>query len=90
MTERYRPSNGTDGEFFYEGWCAKCERERPSRQCSILTRTFICNIDDPEYPTEWVYGPNDVPCCTAFRPHKTKPHNHFPRIRDKRQIKMPL
>ena len=25
MTEKYRPSNGTEGEWFMEEWCGRCQ-----------------------------------------------------------------
>ena len=76
----YRPSNGTEGEFFYDDWCARCERERAFRGgdtaagCPIFTATLVLAADDPDYPREWVYGlrvPGEAlpwPCCTAFVP----------------------
>lgn len=74
MTELplYRPSNGSEGDGFMEGWCDRCERDRAFREatgdaegCEILCRTLIYDITDPEYPREWVEG-EDGPKCTAF------------------------
>lgn len=74
--QKYRPSNGTEGEIFMAQWCHSCRRDRASREdggdpadgCEILARTFaIPTVEDPEYPSEWRYRPDDGrPMCTAF------------------------
>ena len=72
MAEKYRPSNGTAGIAFDDQWCSNCERDRAWREddkndpCQILSNTMIYNVDDPEYPAEWIYGADGRPCCTAF------------------------
>ena len=70
----YRPSNGTEGGSFMCDWCCKCERDRKYQEdedkgepCDILSRTFVFDIDDPEYPVEWIYK-DGQPTCTAFIP----------------------
>lgn len=68
--ERYRPSNGTEGAFFIEAWCCKCERDR-NQDCPIVAATFVYDVDDPEYPSEWCYDETADPLaaepkCTAF------------------------
>lgn len=75
----YRPSNGTEGEFFYHNWCEHCGKELISVDpldysgaCEILTRTMFFEIGDPEYPKEWVAELDDdtgyeEPKCTAFQ-----------------------
>ena len=60
----YRPGNGTEGDIFYSEWCALCHHDLNDR-CEILTRTFIYDLRDPEYPTEWVTRKGH-PTCTAF------------------------
>lgn len=88
-TEPYRPSNGTEGEMFYERWCANCERER-GKKCRILTLTFALDIDDPHYPKQWVCD-TDVPYlesnprCTAFTERRAHDPAPLTIIRDKRQ-----
>lgn len=74
MIERYRPSNSTEGECFFESWCRHCQRDRSMREgdpidecddnelCDIIARSFRGEVD------EWVYGPDDEPMCTAFVP----------------------
>ena len=69
MSERYRPSNGTEGMGFYENWCDRCVKDRPEDEdggCKVLYRSLAYHIDDPEYPDEWVYDADGNPCCTAF------------------------
>jgi len=70
----YRPSNGTEGEWFYGAFCAHCIRESASRTenadpgdgCDILAATYAFGISDPNYPREWRYV-DGKPVCTAFR-----------------------
>lgn len=74
MREKYLPSNGTEGEIFFDGWCRQCARDRSMRDgepfddcddnelCDIIARAFRGEVD------EWVYGPDDEPMCTAFVP----------------------
>lgn len=69
MSDKYRPSNGTEGECFIGHWCCNCERDADSENnpCQILGRTYHFDIDDPEYPTEWIRDETG-PKCTAFIP----------------------
>lgn len=60
----YRPSNGTEGGGFIDYWCSQCERDI-NEDCDILARSFAHDIDEPEYPREWIYD-TDGPRCTAF------------------------
>ena len=74
-TERYRPSNGTEGEIFMERWCARCWRDAAFRadqgdSCPIAAATMAFDIDDPEYPAEWIEDETG-PRCTAFEPNET-------------------
>lgn len=76
----YRPSSGTEGMAFDEAWCEHCARDAAWREdpdaadgCDILSRTFALDITDPEYPKEWVYRSDGMPCCTAFTTDTTKP-----------------
>lgn len=71
MIAAYRPSNGTEGEWFIAKWCATCVHEQARRDdpdadgCDIVTWTMALPIDHPDYPNEWQYGPNG-PRCTAY------------------------
>lgn len=69
----YRPSNGTEGEIFHAAACARCTKwERATdpddwpEGCMIELRALNHDIDDPEYPKEWIIGPDGQPTCTAF------------------------
>ncbi len=68
--ELYRPSNGTEGDWFMERWCASCAKFEPcpevgGKHCDIQMRSFCYGINDEEYPVEWRYE-GDSPVCTAF------------------------
>ena len=80
MTEKYRPSNGSEGECFYAGWCRHCQRDKAMREgcdfdecddndlCQIIADTMAYDIDHAKYPKEWTYDKDGNPCCTAFVP----------------------
>jgi hypothetical protein len=68
---KYRPSNGTEGEFFMSLHCARCQRDAAYRRdegdsCPIVAWVMAVDVDDPKYPAEWQYGPDRQPTCTAF------------------------
>ena len=63
--EKYRPSNGTEGEIFRTWFCDRCTKDA-NEDCRILDETFLYDVDDPEYPSEWQYGEDGQPKCTAF------------------------
>lgn len=70
---KYQPSNGTEGMSFIDFWCGQCERDRSYRDdagdsCEILGKTFLYKPQDDEYPSEWCYGDDGIPKCTAFVP----------------------
>jgi len=84
--EKYRPSNGSEGEAFMESWCAYCVRDKewngtlPAGKeatdedwCEIIGRTFAHDVSEPEYPIEWQYGEDGQPKCTAFVPLDCRP-----------------
>lgn len=69
----YRPSNGSEGDYFIADWCARClkyrtDDERDESECDILTRSFWYDLGDKEYPTEWIVDDDGLsnPRCTAF------------------------
>lgn len=75
MSKSYRPSNGSEGECFQSQWCEKCVRDQAFRDdpdsgdgCPILGATMIFNIDDEEYPVEWIEDDKGEARCTAFEP----------------------
>jgi len=77
----YRPSNGSEGEWFLGRFCHRCVKDSEGKPCSILGRTFTYNETDKRYPKEWIEDA-DGPRCTAFSDHKTPPLSI---IRDPRQ-----
>jgi hypothetical protein len=78
--QKYRPSNGTEGEIFMGCWCCQCARDKAmsegcvfdecddNERCDIIANTMAFNVEDDEYPKEWTYGQDGQPCCTAFVP----------------------
>lgn len=89
QTEKYRPSNGTEGMIFEDRFCDRCKREARYRRtgdgadgCKIATAVFIYEIDDPKYPKEWIINKGDTSGmtarCTAFR-HEDDPGPSRPR-----------
>lgn len=61
----YRPSNSTEGELFMSKFCYRCCHDW--NECEILTNSLCYNIDEPEYPVEWIYDENGKPTCTKFK-----------------------
>lgn len=64
-TTKYRPSNGSEGEWFMSQWCERCIKDSPNQPCSIIGRAMGMDLDDAGYPAEWIedgHGPR----CTAF------------------------
>ena len=102
MTTRpYRPSNGTEGCWFDDKWCSRCERDRAWREdeskgepCDILGRTLIFNVGETGYPVEWIeddvpYPQPANPRCTAFVPITDDPELHAAQT-DPRQMALLL
>ena len=77
----YRPSNGSEGEWFMSRWCDRCVKDSEAKPCRILGRTMAFDTRDKEYPGEWIEDGNG-PKCTAFSDHVKPPLSI---IRDKRQ-----
>lgn len=65
MTVPYRPSNATEGDCFISTWCLGCAKHWDGGG-QVLARTFAHDINDPEYPAEWVRDLTGTPLCTAF------------------------
>lgn len=61
----YRPSNGTEGMYFIDDWCFKCERDK-DEDCPLLAASLAYAIDEPEYPQEWHYDDKGEPICSEF------------------------
>lgn len=69
--EKYRPSNGEEGELFMSRHCLTCLKDKDYREhdgdsCPIVAATFCHDVDDPLYPAEWIYGNDGQPTCTAY------------------------
>lgn len=64
---RYRPSNGTEGELFQGAFCAQCVNLDEHGYCEILMRMYSHDTDEPEYPVELVHDYRGQPTCTTFR-----------------------
>lgn len=73
--EKYRPSNGTEGEGFHENFCFQCLHERwvhrqkedlDEDKCEIMTNAMCYALSDPKYPREWTYDEKGNPTCTKF------------------------
>ena len=65
--EPYRPSSGTEGADFCAHFCDRCKHNQDQdNPCNIWMDTWIYEIDEPEYPKEWIYK-NGHPTCTKFK-----------------------
>lgn len=70
----YRPSNGTEGDWFLSKFCLHCIHGKYEHTgdvidnpCEIITASFFSEIGTSTYPPEWVYDDNEEPTCTAWR-----------------------
>ena len=68
--QKWRPSNGTEGDLFTSRWCDECVRNMPGL-CSILAATMVYEEDSEHYPSEWQHGDDGQPKCAAFEPANT-------------------
>lgn len=78
--QKYRPSNGTEGDCFFSAWCRQCARDKALGEgadfddceegdlCDIIAKTYQYPATDDQYPIEWQYGKDGQPCCSAFVP----------------------
>lgn len=67
----YRPSSGAEGAYFMECHCFQCAKDKAFQDgtgdsCPIAALTVALDVTDPDYPKEWVYGPDGQPTCTAY------------------------
>ena len=65
MSDLYRPSNGTEGDWFMSEWCSKCAND-VNHDCKILVATLMYSVGDERYPSEWIHGDDGAPKCTAY------------------------
>jgi hypothetical protein len=74
MDKKWRPSNGSEGDWFMAQFCDLCRKDDPEKEilCEIIYKSMAYEVDDPEYPKEWVeYDNPESPMgtsvkCTAF------------------------
>ncbi len=66
--KKYRPSNGTEGLVFIEHYCANCIHgkyehtgDTNDNPCEILTRSFMCGIDDKDYVMPFLFDELEIP-----------------------------
>lgn len=62
MSNKYRPSNGSEGMDFMEDWCHKCAAYNI---CKIWPATMARDVDDPKYPSQWIETDAGAK-CTSF------------------------
>lgn len=74
MCRKYRPSNGTEGMSFIDTYCYNCihgkyehTADTNDKPCDILSRSFLFDLNDKEYPEEWQYDDSGNPICTEWR-----------------------
>lgn len=72
MGKKYRPSNGTEGDYFMSEHCYQCIHDNPdynakSPRCDIMGNTMCMDVNDKDYPSEWTYDENGKPTCTSFK-----------------------
>lgn len=72
--QQWTPSNGTEGGIFLSEWCSNCERDKVMNGtvrevdagdddlCPIVAASFRGEA------TQWVYGADGQPTCSAFTP----------------------
>lgn len=66
----YRPSSGTEGEFFQCRFCEHCKADLNFNDgdgpgCELIANSMAFNIGEEGYPVEWVWK-DGKPVCTAF------------------------
>lgn len=61
----YRPSNGTEGEYFEATWCRDCKHREG---CDIFLNAMLFSKNEPQYPKELVYGEDGHPRCNGHEP----------------------
>lgn len=62
----YRPSNGTEGDIFFDKYCDHCKKCFAPVNCRIQLSTMAFTIDEPEYPKQWIHDKDGFAVCTDF------------------------
>jgi len=65
--QKWRPSNGTEGEMFMEAFCYKCLNDDIAKDCDILLNSMLYDTDDDRYPKEMQIDKDGQPTCIAFK-----------------------
>lgn len=65
--QKWRPSNGCEGDFFMCNVCASCSRG-PASGCDLALAALVHDITADDYPSEWQIGHDGLPTCTAWEP----------------------
>ena len=73
MTTPYRPSNGSEGDWFQASFCDRCRKQK---RCTIVGRTMAFDVTDPQYPKQWIRDDAGDATCTAFVPLGTAHFRH--------------
>ena len=60
--EPYKPANDSEGSFFTQELCERCEHG----PCHRLVFAHVFRPGDPYFPAEWVHNADGDPVCTAF------------------------
>jgi len=75
-TYPYRPSNGSEGDFFMDKFCYRCKHDAVFQRtqdgddgCQIILASMTFDTEEEGYPKEWIS--DDAvglinPRCTAF------------------------
>ncbi len=90
MNNKYRPSNGSEGDWFTEKFCERCSRDTFIRggkvQCGILDKTYLYDIDDKEYPKQWTHDKEGNPVCTSFKDMATPRKKYSGKHKDQLEL----
>ena len=74
MAKKYRPSNGTEGDWFWSLTCAKCIKRS---DCSIYWGAMAGGS-----PRQWILNEADVPTCTSLQETRKETSYHCPKTAD--------
>ncbi|MFA6309819.1 MAG: hypothetical protein WC677_08860 [Clostridia bacterium] len=72
-TDKYRPSNGTEGEIFMCNFCYHCINEKwvheqidGDKKCELLNKMILLDADDKDYPEELTYDEKGFAICKSY------------------------
>lgn len=65
----YRPSNGSEGDWFEQKWCHDCKQIDidPHGGCPIWNAALCLSTDDENYPKELTFAKSGAPICEAYK-----------------------